>query len=97
MVTNFAEFKQAAVSGQNLAKAKRTPRRRAKEAALWLRGELRLTPTKALAADVFKVSVPLINEALASMNGAPAPTVFEQFVAEHQTEIWAALDRLTTS
>jgi hypothetical protein len=53
------------VSGQFIARAKvhYAPRRRAEDAARWLRGELTIKPTLKLAAETFGVSIPLVVEA----------------------------------
>src|SRR4051812_44668873 len=53
------------VTGQHIAKAtvNYAPQQRAADAARWLRGELLIKPTVALAARTFGVSVPLVVEA----------------------------------
>jgi len=53
------------VTGQHIAKAtvNYAPQQRAADAARWLRGELSIKPTVALAARTFGVSAPLIAEA----------------------------------
>jgi hypothetical protein len=54
-----------AVTGQYLAKAtvNYPPRRRADDAAGWLRGQVIIKPTIKLAAETFGVSVPLVAQA----------------------------------
>jgi hypothetical protein len=53
------------VTGEHIAKATGNygPQQRADDAARWLRGELSIKPTVALAARTFGVSVPLVVEA----------------------------------
>jgi hypothetical protein len=59
------------ITGQSLAKADRMPRQRARAAADWIRGEVRLVPGLKLAAAVFGVSQPLVSEELKAKNGTP--------------------------
>jgi len=53
------------VAGQYIAKAtvNYPPRRRAEDAARWLRGQVAIKPTIKLAAETFGVSVPLVAQA----------------------------------
>ena len=95
------------VTGQHIAKAtvNYAPRQRATDAARWLRGELSIKPTVALAARTFGVSVPLIAEArerLEQRERAKCRTVLsdnaiERIVREVGVErIWRAVDKLTS-
>jgi len=95
------------VTGQHIAKAtvNYAPQQRATDAARWLRGELSIKPTVALAARTFGVSVPLITEArerLEQRERAKCRTVLsdnaiERIVREVGIErIWRAVDKLTS-
>jgi hypothetical protein len=98
------------ISGLRLGKAVRryAKRRRAQDAARWIRGEVVIvTPTIKLAASVFGVSAPLVRAQLdrcakhhANGNGDGITTlsddVVERIVAEVGVErVWRAVDRLT--
>jgi hypothetical protein len=95
------------VTGQHIAKAtvNYAPQQRAADAARWLRGELSIKPTVALAARTFGVSAPLIAEArerLEQRERAKRLTVLsdnaiERIVREVGVErIWRAVDKLTS-
>jgi hypothetical protein len=98
------------VTGQHIAKATVTygPQQRADDAARWLRGELSIKPTVALAARTFGVSVPLVVEAREQherrqrakrCNGGIAvlsDSVLENMIrAVGVDRIWHAVDKLT--
>src|SRR5262249_33758345 len=90
------------VTGQHIAKAtvNYAPQQRATDAARWLRGELSIKPTVALAARTFDVSVPLITEARARLEqrerakhvAALSDNAIEHIVREVGVErIWRAV------
>src|SRR5262249_44806750 len=94
------------VTAQPIAKAKvnYAPQQRATDAARWLRGELSIKPTVALAARTFGVSVPLITEARERLEqrerakhlAALSDNVIEHIVREVGVDrVWRAVDRLT--
>jgi hypothetical protein len=101
------------VTGEHIAKAtvNYAPQQRADDAARWLRGELTVRPTVALAARTFGVSVPLVvaaRERFAQRerspkrfgNGGTAATltdsVLERIVCEIGVDrVWRVIDRLT--
>jgi hypothetical protein len=98
------------VTGQHIAKATVNygPQQRADDAARWLRGELSIKPTVALAARTFGVSVPLVVEAREQherrqhakrFNGGItvlSDSVIENMVREVGVDrIWRAIDKLT--
>jgi hypothetical protein len=101
------------VSGLHIAKATvhYSKEERVRDAALWLRGEVAVAPTLRLAANVFRISVPLLTkvhrqlerlERRVHANGNGGSTtmlsddVVERIVAEVGVErIWRALDKLT--
>jgi hypothetical protein len=95
------------VTGQRIAKAtvNYAPQQRATDAARWLRGELSIKPTVALAARTFNVSVPLIIEARARLEqrerakhlAALSDNVIERIVREVGVErVWQVVDKLTS-
>jgi hypothetical protein len=100
------------VTGQHIAKAtvNYAPQQRAADAARWLRGELSVKPTVALAARTFGVSVPLVAEARERFeqrerakrfgNGGTAilsDSAVESLVREVGVErVWRAVDKLTS-
>jgi hypothetical protein len=91
----------ATVTGQHIAKAtvNYTPQQRAADAARWLRGELSIKPTVALAARTFGVSVPLVAEARERAKHFPvlSDNVIENIVREVGVDrIWRAVDKLTS-
>jgi hypothetical protein len=70
------------VTGQSIAKAHWSPRKRARLAAKWRSGLIDVKATTKLAAEVFGVSLPLVLEEIAKVNGAKlaAPeSLAEQF------------------
>ena len=92
------------VTGQHIAKAtvNYAPQQRAADAARWLRGELSIEPTVALAARTFGVSVPLVVEARERANRfhggitTLSDAAIEGIVREVGVDrIWRAVDRLT--
>jgi hypothetical protein len=98
------------VTGQRIAKAtiNYAPQQRAADAARWLRGELSIKPTVALAARTFGVSVPLVVEAHERLeqserakrfgNGGTAilsDSAIEKLVREVGVDrVWRAVDTL---
>jgi len=95
------------VTGQHIAKAtvNYAPQQRATDAARWLRGELSITPTVALAARTFGVSAPLIAEARERLEqrervkhlAALSDNVIERIVREIGVErVWRVVDKLTS-
>jgi hypothetical protein len=58
------------VSGQTIAKSDCGPRRRADLAARWRLGLIEIEPTIKLAATVFGVSLPLVNEAIGNIEAS---------------------------
>jgi hypothetical protein len=102
----------ATVTGQRIAKASNyTPQQRADDAARWLRGELTVQPTVALAARTFRVSVPLVAAARERFaqraarpkrfgNGGTAilsDSALESIIREVGVDrVWCAIDRLTS-
>ena len=95
------------VTGQHIAKAtvNYAPQQRATDAVRWLRGELSIKPTVALAARTFGVSVPLITEARERLEqrerakhlAALSDNVIERIVREVGVErVWQAVDKLTS-
>jgi hypothetical protein len=100
----------AIVTGQHIAKARvnYAPQQRAADAARWLRGELSIKPTVALAARTFRVSVPLVAEARERHERRQHPKRFngdittlsdsaiDSIVREVGVErVWAAVERAT--
>ena len=98
------------VTGEFIAKATVNygPQQRADDAARWLRGELSIKPTVALAARTFGVSVPLVVEArerherrqrVKRFNGGIttlSDSAIEGIVREVGVDrIWRAVDKLT--
>jgi hypothetical protein len=99
------------VGGQYIAKAtvNYPPWQRARDAARWLRGQLRIEPTVKLAARTFGVSEPLVREARELLeqeerskrrnNGRTlflSDSAVDNIVREVGIErIWASVDRLT--
>jgi hypothetical protein len=95
------------VGGQFIAKATSgyPPRRRALDAARWLRGELTIKPTVRLAAQTFSVSVPLVAEAREQLereerrarSALPlSDSAIDNIVREvGVNRVWASIDRLT--
>jgi hypothetical protein len=70
------------VTGQAIAKSHWSPRKRARYAAKWRSGLIDVKPTTKLAAEVFGVSIPLVLEEIAKVNGAKLATsesLAEQF------------------
>ena len=103
----------ATVCAQRIAKStvNYMPQQRANDAARWLRGELRVQPTVALAARTFRVSVPLVAAARERFaqraarpkrfgNGGTAilsDSALENIVREIGVDrVWCAIDRLTS-
>jgi hypothetical protein len=100
------------VTGQRIAKAtiNYAPQQRAADAARWLRGELSIKPTVALAARTFGVSVPLVVEAHERLeqserakrfgNGGTAilsDSAIEKLVREVGVDrVWRVVDKLTS-
>src|SRR6516164_536266 len=95
------------VTGQHIAKAtvNYAPQQRAADAARWLRGELSIEPTVALAARTFGVSAPLITEARERLEqrerakhlAALSDNVIERIVREVGVErVWRVVDKLTS-
>jgi hypothetical protein len=100
------------VTGQRIARAtiNYAPQQRAADAARWLRGELSIKPTVALAARTFGVSVPLVVEAHERLeqserakrfgNGGTAilsDSAIEKLVREVGVDrVWRAVDKLTS-
>ena len=102
----------AIVTGEHIARAtvNYAPRQRAADAARWLRGQLTIKPTVALAARTFCVSVPLVAEARERLdqrergkrhaNGGGTPNLsdsaIDNIVREVGVErVWAAVERAT--
>ena len=95
------------VTGQHIAKAtvNYAPQQRATDAVRWLRGELSIKPTVALAARTFNVSVPLITEARERLEqrerakhlAALSDNAVERIVREVGVErVWRVVDKLTS-
>jgi hypothetical protein len=63
------------ITGQSIAKRKKwSKREQAHSAALWRLSHINVVPTTKLAAEVFGVSVPLVNDVLGILRGhAPKP------------------------
>lgn len=99
------------MTGQSLAKRHDlNPRKRAREAALWILGDLDLKPTLKAASLVFSVSIALIMEErdylLATTEPEPridhiwaAMSVSEReaFVRNHLPDLWSHFDRVTAN
>ena len=96
------------VTGWSIAKAERKPYERADLAARWVLKSLTVVPTVTLAARVFGVSQPLINQQLRYLkaNTVAVPEIDrvwavmtaaerDAFVGAHITDIWTRIDRLT--
>jgi hypothetical protein len=97
------------ISGQTIAKSDWEPRVRADLAARWKLGLIEVEPTTKLAATVFGVSVPLVNEAIEDLeaHGVTAiPSIDstwasmsdgerDAFVDRHMLSIWDSIERVT--
>jgi hypothetical protein len=97
------------VSGQTIAKSDWGPRQRADLAARWKLGMTQVDPTTKLAATVFGVSVPLVNEAIEDLEArgvkaiSPIDSIWasmsdgerDAFVRHHLLQVWDVVDRLT--
>jgi hypothetical protein len=98
------------IAGQSIAKKKSwSKRERAFHAAQWRLGHAQVAPTTKLAAEVFGVSVPLVNDVLGILQGhAPkslkpksktpkkmSPAEIDAFVLANQDAVWASFVRIT--
>jgi hypothetical protein len=71
---SFPTIPARRISGHTIAKSRWSPQQRAQIAAQWRRGQVQIAPTTRLAADVFGVSVQLVNAAIAKTTAAPSLT-----------------------
>jgi hypothetical protein len=97
------------ITGQSISKSSWNPRRRADLAARWKLGAVQVDPTTKLAAMVFGVSVPLVNEAIGDLEARGVKTISpidslwtgmtdrerDTLVRRHLLQVWDVVDRVT--